>query len=299
MLGRRIFIAITIISIALVLGCSKPVATVNGEKITLKTFNLRMKEMMSEHKAQGAKVDEKRLKDAVLQELIAETLMLQGAKEKGINVTEDELNREIDLIKKNVGGEEKLNKALREKKISPDMFRKTTRNKMIIRKFITSLVDEGSIKEEEMQAFYKNSPTPFMKPERLYVRFIQTEKEEDAKAIISEMKSKKLDFDKMAEQLKTSKTATVSDYGWVQSDVFSPPIAQALRDLKAGQHGGPYKGKDGYYILKVKDREPHKIAPYEEAKERIKSMILEERRQATLAYWLEQKKQKSKIQKNL
>lgn len=299
MLKRSVFIALTIIFTALVFGCSKPVATVNGEKITQETFNLRLKEMMDGHKAQGAKVDEKQLKDAVLQELMAEILILQGAREKGISVTEDELNKEIDLINKNIGGKEKLNTALKEKRMSLDMFKKMIRNKMIIRKFVTSLADEDSIKEEEVRAYYKNSPIPFIKPERLYVRFIETEKEEDAKKIISEMKSKKIDFDKMADQLKTSEAAIVSDYGWVNSDVFSPSIAQALKDLKVGQYGGTYKGKDGYFIFKVKDKEPHKIEPYEEARDRIKSMLLEERRQATLAQWVEQKKQRSKIQKNL
>lgn len=296
---KKILITLTIISIAGIFGCSRPVATVNGEKITEATFKIRMKERLEGHKAQGVKVDEKRLKDAVLQELIAEVLMLQGAKEKGINVTEEELDREIEFIKSMAGGEEKLNKSLKEKGISLEVFRRMTHERLIIGKFIASLVDEGSIKEKDMQEFYKNSPTPFLKPERLYIRFIQTEKEEDAKRILSEMKSKKIDFDEMAERLKTSKTAVVTDYGWVEPGFFSPSIAHALKDLKVGQYNGPYKGKDGYYIFRLKEKEPQKVESYEEARMKIKGMLLEQRRQITLAHWLDQKMQKSKITKNL
>jgi len=277
------------------IGCSRPVATVNGKKIDRATFDLHLKEKIEGHKEQNVTPDMKKLKDAVVQELIAERLIIDEAEAKGIKVPEDELNREIEAVKKNMG-EDAFNKTLKEKGITPEKFRSRTREKMIMQRFVESLATEASVSEETMREYYKNSPTPFIKQARVLMKMIEISSEESARAVVNEMKSKKTDFDEMAKKLADEKKAIVSEYGWVNPAFFSPAIAQAVKNLTVGQYGGPYKGQKNYFLIKIKDREKEGIAKFEEVKDNIKSTLLEQKRQAAISHLLAEKRKTAKIE---
>lgn len=279
-------------------GCSKPVATVNGKKIDKATLDLYVKEKVQEHKMRDVTIDRAKLREAVLQELIGEKLMLDEAAAQGIKVSEEEVNKKIDEIKKNVG-DEQFTKALKEKELTPDAFKKRTREKMLLAKFVESLVKEGSVSEEEMSAYYKDSQKPFMKPSRVFMKMMEFASEAEAKAVAEDMKKNKTDFDAMAKKIADENKASVTDYGWVSPDFFSPDMANAIKNLKAGQYGGPYKGQKSYFLIKVKEKENEGIATFDEVKVDIGNMLLDQKRQAALAHWLEQKKKVSKIEISL
>ena len=293
---NRIFVTVFIIACLFYnIGCSRPVATVNGKKIDRATFDLHLKEKIEGHKEQNVTPDMKKLKDAVVQELIAERLIIEEAEAKGIKVSDDELNREIDAIKKNMG-EDAFNKTLKERGLSPERFRSRTREKMIMQRFVGGLATDDSISEETLREYYKNSPTPFIKQAKVLMKMIEISSEESARAIINEMKTKKTDFDEMAKRLADEKKAIVSEYGWVTPSFFSPAISQAVKNLSVGQYGGPYKGLKNYFLIKIKDREKEGIAKFDEVKDNIKSTLLEQKRQAAISHLLAEKRKTAKIE---
>ncbi len=279
------------------ISCSKkPAAIVNGEEISLKEFNQKLKQRMESHKVQGADIAESKLKDAVLDEIIGNRLLLQGAREKNINVADKEIDEEIASIKKRLG-EDRFNETLKKLGLSQEEHRKQVRERLTINKFIESLVSDDSIKEEDIKKYYKESPTPMMKPERVYVKLIQVPTREEGEKIIKEMKEEGLDFDALGEKLKKENRAVVSDYGWARPDFFRGAIADALRELKEGEYGGPYKGAEGFYLLKVKKREPERVMTYEEAKDQIRQLLLSRKRQAMIAHYISEKRKKAEIKK--
>jgi hypothetical protein len=58
-------------------GCSKPPISVNGKEIDRKTYEFRLNERVEAHKQMKLGVDMSRIKQAVIQELIGETLILE------------------------------------------------------------------------------------------------------------------------------------------------------------------------------------------------------------------------------
>ncbi len=283
-----------LVLLGLALGCAKPVAEVNGQKITKKEYEEALAWRISEHKARGAEFDPKALQQAVLEELVAEKLLLQEAEERGITVSSQEVQEELKRIR-DLMGEEAFQRDLRQRGVSIEGFKKRIRKTLVINKLLRQFVPEDSITEEELRKFYKDSPTPFVKPERVEVRFIQTNTQEQAEAILKEMRQRGLSFDQMAEKLKEEKRAVVSDYGWTQPEFFSPEIQEALRTLKKGRYGGPYKAKVGYYLLKVRDRTPKGIKSFEEAREEIKATLLAQRRQTLLSHLVQEKRKKALV----
>ena len=296
---RLLVYFITVIVLFYVSGCTRPAAVVNGKKIEMKTFDILLKEKLQEHKAQNIIPDIKQMKNAVIQELIAEKLILEEGQRLGIKISDEDLNVEMDMMKKDVG-EDTFNNALREKGVSYDDFKKRTKEKMVIMRFSSGLVTDDSITEEEIENYYKNSPVPFTKPKRVNMRIMEFATEEAAAAIIKEIKDKKIDFDVMAKKLENdSRALVVTEYGWVNPELFSPAIAQAVRDMKPGQSGGPYKGKKSFFLVRVKEKEKEGPAKIDDVRNDIKRILFEQEKKAAVAQWVEQRKKEAKIQINI
>lgn len=291
--------SIALVIFALVLtfavGCAKkPAATVNGERITEEMVNKALNEKLAEHGNQGVNVNRDALRKAVIEQLITERLLLQGAKELNISATEDEVNAEIEAMKR-AAGEEAFKKGLSERGLTLEELRRKVSESITIAKFIDNLVPKGSVKEEEIKHYYTTSTMPFLKPELVEVRFIQTASEAEAESIIKELRSSKKGFDAFADELEKSKKAIVSAYGWTRVDFYGPEIAAGLKGLQKGAYGGPFKGKDAYYIFRIKDRQPQRPETLDEAREKISNILLERKRQGAVAHWVADRRVKSKV----
>ncbi|RMG73230.1 MAG: hypothetical protein D6710_03765 [Nitrospirae bacterium] len=299
MLKRGLILLVSAVMIFSFLSCSKkpeqtgPAAVVNGEEISMEDFQTRLKQRLDFHRQTAEKVDEKSIREAVIQEMVSEKLLLAAAKEKGIEVTDEEVNKAIENYTK-IQGKEKIDEYLKKWNISEEKFKEQVRAQLMINKLINELVPEDSIKEEDMKDYYKNAEKPFIKQARVEVKLIQVMSKEEADRIKGELE-KKVDFEKIGERINKEKKGIVSDYGWVEPRLFTGEIGEALKNLKEGEVGGPYKGKDGYYFLKVRKREKEKPMTYEEAREQIKRILLNQRRQAMRAHLVEERKKKSKI----
>jgi parvulin-like peptidyl-prolyl isomerase len=219
--------------------------------------------------------------------------MLQGAREGNITVSDDELHGEI-ATRKAVRGEQQFAEDLATAAMTLEEYGEKLREKMLLDKFVDSLVPKDSVTEEEMKEFYKNSPTPFLRPEEVHVAFIQASTEEEADNIVADIKKEK-DFDKVAGRLDDEKRAVVSRYGWTSPNVYSPEITEAMKNMKEGEFSGPHKGSEGYYIIRLKERTPEGVKSYEEAKEEIRAIFLSQRRQAALIHWVANKRKSANI----
>ncbi len=290
---------LTVLFIVMVLGgCAKPAATVDGKSITKEKIDLHLKERLQQHKLQNASVEEKKMKDAILQELIGEQLALNEAAARGIKVTDAEVDKAIDGLRKNLG-EEQFQKALKEKGLTPESYRNRLRETMTLGRFVESFVKREDITDQELQDIYKNSSKPFLKPARVNMKIVEFQSEDAAEAAAAEIKKTKADFDDYTKKLDTEKKAIVTDYGWVSPEFFSPSMAASIKMLKEGQSGGPYKGKTGFYLVRIKERENEGIAAFDDVKETIRATLLQQKRSEAFTKWVEEKRKTAKIVINM
>lgn len=279
-------------------GCAKPPAIVNGKTIDKKTFELRLNDRLQSHKQRDLTIDMAKIKQAVIQELIAELLILDAAAEEGIQVSDEEIDNQIAVMRKSTG-EAEFHKKLNEKGITSDRFRSMTKDKIIISKFVITLIKDDEVPADAIREYYTNSPKPFIRPIRVFMKLIEFPTEEAANTALESMKNEKISFDKMAEKLKKEKKAFSTDYGWVNPAVFSPSIAAATQNIDAGAYGGPYKGKNSYFLIRIKEREKESVATFEEVKAHIKNILLQQKRQTTIAHWVADKKKMARIEINI
>lgn len=297
---KRVIVLALVLFVLLVTGCQKkkPVAVVEGEEITQKIFNLYLDERSKMLAARGTEVDKGSLRQAVLEQLIAERLLVQGAREKGIKVSDEEVKGGIDIIKKRVG-DEQFKKGLKEGGLTEREYREIIRDRMIIDAFVDTFAPKETIGDKDVKEFYDSNPDFFKRPETVQMRLIQVKDEEAASAIAKELKEGKLGFDEMAEKLKAENRASVGNYGWADPGMFPPEMASAIKNMKNGEYGGPYKGKGVYYLARVKDRKEARVVSLEEASDNIRQLLLAREQQQAVMEWLDKRKQNAKIKVNL
>ncbi|MBI5632002.1 MAG: SurA N-terminal domain-containing protein [Nitrospirae bacterium] len=289
--NKIVMFFITVIALT---ACSNSVATVNGKKISREAFNVHLRERMEDYKRQNISLDEKSLKNSILQELVDERIALDEAAVRNITVSDADVNQEIETMKRRVGNEQFL-KSLRDKKTSLDALRQGIGNRLIHTKFIESFVSDKEVTEEETDDYYRNSQTPFIRPARVLMRIAEFESEDAAWTAASELKRSKEDFDIFMKKLADAGKAALSEYGWVTPDFFSSSIAASIKGIKEGQHGGPYKGQRGFFLARIKEKESEGVSSYDEMKGTIKNILLQQKRAAAYLQWLEQKRGASKI----
>lgn len=291
---RKYLLVLLLVLVALLAACEKkPAAVVNGDVITEEAVKKQMEKSMGDHMTNGAKVDKDTLRESVVQQLIAEKLMLQGAMEEGMDVTPEEVGKEMERIKARIGSPEEFKRQLTEMSLTEEQYKEYVRQNMIKDRFIKYLAEDAPVTEEQIEEYYKTSPTPFLKPESVNVRFIESDTIEHAEALIKEIEEK--GFDKAADIIAAENRAFVSNYGWTSPAAFSPEISKAMDKLGEGDYGGPYKGKSGYYIIRIKEKQAETPKTLEEARDEIRKTLEAQKKTAALAHWIAARKKTSTI----
>jgi parvulin-like peptidyl-prolyl isomerase len=294
---RRYSLILIAIMATFASGCSKkPAAEVNGAEISNNALEWHFIQRVNQHIETGAVIKKQALRNAVLEQLITQKLLYLGAVEKGIAADDHELEIALHGITQRMGGED-FERRLRKASLSRDEFAEMTRQNLAADKFATALKDENPVTDDEVKDFYQSSPTPFLTPESVNIRFIQTMTRGQAEGLVKEI-GKGKDFDKLADKLLEETKAVVQGYSWVNPDFFSAEIAEGLKDLKKGRVDGPFKSKDGYFIFRVKNRKHARVKTLEEASEEIRNMLTEQRGRAAVAHWIAEKKKTVNIDIN-
>ncbi len=279
----------------LIAGCSKPAAIVNGEKISKKEFNKALDNRMKVMVRMGISADKASLANTVMHELISDKLLMQEVKSRKLDVPDVDVEAAVRNMEVISGGKDKLEANLKQNGISKESFRKEVKKDLLIQKLEETLLPDSAVTDEEVRNIYDTQPQMSVTPERVNMRFIETSSEDRANAIAADMKKEKLGFDQEAAKLAGDKDVRVSEYGWTEL-VLGPVIDKALNELKPGETGGPYKGGQDYYMLTVKGKEPARKLKFEEAKDKIKQLALEQKRQAALMNLLGEKMKEARIQ---
>ena len=197
-------------------------ATVNGVAIPQSTADA----FIAEQKAQGAQ-DSAELKNAVKEELVRRELLTQEAKKKGLD-KRPAIAAQAELA----------------------------RQAIYIRAYIQDFVKANPISEAQLKSDYETIKTQLGGTE-YKTRHILVEKEDDAKAIIVNLK-KGAKFDELAKQSKDpGSKENGGDLGWSSSASYVKPFAEALAKLEKGKYTeAPVKTDFGYHVIMLEDSRP-------------------------------------------
>src|SRR5262249_47452241 len=102
---------------------------------------------------------------------------------------------------------------------------------------------------------------------------ILVEKEDEAKAILAELK-KGADFAQLAKQKSKDPGASDGgDLGYFTKDQMVPEFAAAAFKLDKGQISDPVKTQFGWHIIKVEDKRKRQLPEFDKVKDQIETFV--------------------------
>jgi peptidyl-prolyl cis-trans isomerase C len=237
------------------------VATVNGQAIRLSELEVAQQSLPQQYRNMPLQA----VFPALLDRIIDSKLVVQEGKKS--KVTED------PAFKKRMAFVE--DQVLQDFWIQREIARQVTADKL----------------QKRYEERLKQMPTE----EEVHARHILVSTEDEAKALIAEIK-KGAAFDKLAKEKSTDKAsgAEGGDLGWFKKSDMVKEFADAAFNLKKGElTETPVKTQFGYHVIKVEDRRKAPPPAFEEMADQLK----EEMAREAVTAQLDQLRSGAKIEK--
>src|SRR5690625_1330508 len=249
-------------------------AIVNSDVITMRTVNKELQSVKQELSAQDIPLpDDETLSKQILQRLITEKLLEQEADELGITISDDDVQRAVELIAQNNDlDEEGLRREIKAAGVGWDDYLASLRHDILVDQLRFRTVDELiNISESEIDAYLASrgfEPTApaasvdeLIELSQIVVRVpeassIGQERELRAKAesILSELQSG-ADFPTLAASFSDGSEALSGGHiGTRPLDGWPDVFIEAIQNLKTGEHSEIIKTGQGFHILMVTNR---------------------------------------------
>ena len=200
----------------------------------------------------------------IKEELIAREIFMQEARKRGLDASED-YKAQIELA----------------------------RQSLLIRELFASFQKKNPVTDAEIKAEYDKFVAANGGKE-YRARHILVEKEDEAKALIADLK-KGAKFEDLAK--KASKDpgsgANGGDLDWANAASYVPEFSNAMVKLEKGQlSDAPVKSQFGYHVIRVDDIREAQLPKLEE----VKPQLTQQLTQSKLAKFQEDLRAKAKIQ---
>ena len=239
------------------------VASFSGQTITLGEFNQLWEEVPEDYKLQ---LD----KSMVLDQMISEKLLIQEAKNMGL----EEDNDVLEQIKKMT--EQILVQVLIEREI----------------------LDKIKVNDEEVLEYYEKNKESFTEKEQVYLYNILLETEEEAQDILEQLKAGG-DFSEIAKEKSAGPSAAQGgDLGYLTKGTIIPEIEEVVFALEVEELSEIINTDFGFHILKITEKKAETVKTLEEVKEDIIQTLLPNKQKEAFENLLEELKGKAEIEIN-
>lgn len=286
------------------------VAIVNDEKILKSEYDKNLKDIEETLKkyygedaleSEEGKTTMENIKKQLLEDMINNVIIEQEAKKRGIEITEDELEKRLDELKTQFGGEQNFEEFLKEQGLSLDDVKKNVTQEMLYSQLLDEATKDVEVTEKEVKEYYDLHKNEFKEsPDEVRARHILVSSEEKAREILKQIK----DGSDFAELAKKNSEDPVSaekggDLGYFSRGQMVAPFEKAAFELEPGQVSDIVKTDFGYHIIKVEDKKIYPVYEFQKVEDEIRKTLLSNRKNEVFTEKLNEWKNKSIIKKYL
>lgn len=270
------------------------VAKVDAQTITLKAFDDAFMRLMPPDGPTGNE-DLGAVKRDLLSQMIVESLILAEAERTDVKVSDDELDAEVNALKKDYGGPS-FNDAIVERYGDIAAWRDEIRRKLIIKKTIATVTGAAkSPTEQTARKYYDEHIKEYDMPEQVHARMIVASSEDDARKIHKGLTPE--NFARTAKEVSLSPEGkNGGDLGYFGRGDMPKEFEDAVFGRKPGEITPVVKTDYGFHIFYVEDHRQGRRLNWEDARPKIIEKLRLEEADAKFAKWLAELKAKSHIE---
>jgi foldase protein PrsA len=230
------------------------------------------------------------LKVRAVQFLVQRYEFRSEAESLGVKVTDDEVTKRLDQLKKtNFGGsDEKLQAELKKLGLTEAQARAEIKDKLLEEKIFKTVTGSIKVPETEIEAYYKANPGQFTKPR--VVRHILVKSKQKADELYTELNGG-ASFAALAKKFSQD-TASAKEGGklTVSKGKTVPPFDKIAFSIDEGKISKPVKTEFGWHIIEA--LAPIEVTKLSEAKPTIEQQLKQQKQSAAMDTWLKQTQKK-------
>lgn len=269
-------------------------ATVNGDVITVRELERIAGQALDRADQMAPGPDRDRARSEVLRgafELaLADRLFAQQVKKLDLQITDAQVDAQIDAIKQQNGfSDEQLDQALEAQGFTRQAFRERIRaqlqNFAVLQYKVGKLVKVG---DQELENYYRTHPQEFEGDEEIRLRHIflplpqnpapddlaQVQAQGDQ--VLARLAAGE-DFGQLAREVSRGPSApTGGELGWLKRGTFQKSLEDAAFKLSVGQVSRLVRAGTGFHILQVEEKRRTGGRSFEDAKESIRDRLIAE-----------------------
>jgi parvulin-like peptidyl-prolyl isomerase len=274
-------------------------ARVNGAPISHDLLDRQYEELLRERRLQVARMQDpskaKSIKREALDNLIRIELLWQRAKDDGLTVTEEEVDRAVAAVRSRFRNAEVFVRRLEQTGFDEASYRAHTR-KLLSGERVAQRIVERDVKitDQDIEDFYEINPRLFKRGEQLKLRQILVAVPAGATGEQRALARRKLD----ALLARARAGVSFEALARAHSDHATRQWGGELDAVVRGEHPGHFdnaafalavgeisevtEADTGLYILKLEERVAATSIPLKDARERIRGYLLDTRGKAAI-----------------
>lgn len=286
------------------------VAQVNNEIITQSELDQMIKYLQTDPST-GVKVkDNEAVRRQMLDALIDRKLAKEEAKRIGITVSDKEVQKSLDDIKKrnNITDDEAFARQLAKDGLTLDQMRQQLTEQLQRDRLIQVMVrNKVKVNEEDVRKFYEEyqrrggteGAVRITVMELPYPPGSSDDQKEATRAlaeqVFNEVRGGK-SMEAVAQKLQAEgKAAKIIDPGYVNPKALEPRFAEFIERLRPGEVV-PVRNPSGFQIIKMVDRKgAGPGASFEQAKPQIQQILMQQEMEKKFSEWVKQLREKALI----
>jgi parvulin-like peptidyl-prolyl isomerase len=294
--------------VALVAGCggtssatlgSDDAAVVGSQPITKEQFQDLMGRAEKSYKAQKrpfpkpGSTEYEQLKGQAITYLIQQAEFAQEASNMGIKVSDDEVDKRIEQLKKQFygGSDERYKKTLDQQGLTEDQAKDVIRSQIISERLFKKVTSSVKVSDQEIGAYYKSHKSQYGQPETREVRHILVQKKALADSLYAQLKAG-ANFGKLAKKYsKDPGSASNGGKLTISKGQTVPQFDKTAFALKINELSQPVHTQYGYHIIQaLSGVKPAQTTPLSKVKKSIKLQLEQQRKNDVMTKWVEDRK---------
>ena len=145
-------------------------------------------------------------------------------------------------------------------------------NKILMGMMLTKRAKDAA-SEEEMRKVYDEAVKPMAQEEEVHARHILVETEDEAKAILEQLKGG-ADFATLAkEKSKDPGGADGGDLGFFAKGQMVPEFSEVAFKMFEGQLSNPVKTQFGWHIIRMEEKRKRPVPEYDKVRDQIEAYV--------------------------
>ena len=273
------------------------VAVVDGRDIPRSEFDQLMEQAKKTYASQkrnfpaAGSEEFQTLRNQAVQHLVQRVELQQAAEEMDIAVTDKEVDARIEQIKKQYygGDQKKLEKQLKEQKLTVEQVREDLRNQVLSEKIFKEVTKDVKVTDGEIADFYTKNKAQYSQAESRELRHILVKTKAKAEQIRGQLAADGSNFAALArEHTQDTNSKPTGGKLTVSRGQTVAPFDKVAFALKTREISDPVKTEFGFHIIQaLTGVKKATTTPLNEVEDSIRQQLLQGKKNETMTSWVE------------